>query len=116
MHLQSALFTPPARITASVPQFVLNIGMRFPEHLDFQFLLFYFLSLSVDFAPRVLLTESFAIFYTLITELKSEIRTSSYETLTGPSPGVVLGRQIFPGGRSLKLRSYFAMRRKPTCQ
>jgi len=56
-HLQSALFTPPARITASVPQFVLNIGKRFPELLDFQFLLFYFLSLSVDFAPRVLLTE-----------------------------------------------------------
>src|SRR5258708_6374780 len=86
MHLQSALFTPPARITASVPQFVLYIRMRFPEHLDFQFLLFYFLSLSVDFAPRVLLTESFVIFYTLITELKSEIRTSSYETLTGSLP------------------------------
>ncbi len=61
MHLQSALFTPPARITASVPQFVLNIGMRFPELLNFQFLLFYFLSLSVDFAPRVLLTESFVM-------------------------------------------------------
>ena len=59
MHLQSALFTPPARITPSVSQFVLNIGMRFPELLNFQFLLFYFLSLSVDFAPRVLLTESF---------------------------------------------------------
>src|SRR5712664_4259705 len=86
MHLQSALFMPPARITASVPQFVLNIGMRFPELLNFQFLLFYFLSLSVDFAPRVLLTESFVIFYTLITELKSEIRTSSYETLTGSLP------------------------------
>jgi hypothetical protein len=86
MHLQSALFTPPARITASVPQFVLNIGMRFPELLNFQFLLFYFLSLSVDFAPRVLLTESFVIFYTLITELKSEIRTSSYETLKGSLP------------------------------
>jgi anti-sigma B factor antagonist len=86
MHLQSALFMPPARITASVPQFVLNIGMRFRELLNFQFLLFYFLSLSVDFAPRVLLTESFVIFYTLITELKSEIRTSSYETLTGSLP------------------------------
>jgi len=59
MHLQSALFTPTARITASVPQFALNIGKRFPELLNFQFLLFYFLSLSVDFAPRVLLTESF---------------------------------------------------------
>jgi len=86
MHLQSALFRLPARITASVPQFVLNIGKRFPELLNFQFLLFYFLSLSVDFAPRVLLTESFVIFYTLITELKSEIRTSSYETLTGSLP------------------------------
>src|SRR5258708_28023558 len=86
MHLQSVLFTPPARITASVPQFVLNIGMRFPELLNFQFLLFYFLSLSVDFAPRILLTESFVIFYTLITELNSEIRTSSYETLTGSLP------------------------------
>ncbi len=86
MHLQSALLTPPARITASVPQFVLNIGMRFPELLDFQFPLFYFLTLSADFAPRVLLTESFVIFYTLITELKSEIRTTSYETLTGSLP------------------------------
>ena len=61
MHLQSALFAPPARITPSVSQFVLNIGMRFPELLNFQFLLFYFLSLSVDFAPRVLLTESFVM-------------------------------------------------------
>ena len=59
MHLQSALFTSPARITASVPQFALNIANRFRELLNFQFLLFYFLSLSVDFAPRVLLTESF---------------------------------------------------------
>src|SRR5216684_152306 len=102
MHLQSVLFTPPARITASVPQFVLNIGMRFPELLNFQFLLFYFLSLSVDFAPRVLLTESFVIFYTLITELKSKIRTSSYETLTGSLPWRSFGTTDYSGREKLK--------------
>jgi len=86
MHLQSALFTPTARITASVPQFALNIAKRFPELLNFQFLLFYFLSLSVDFAPRVLLTES----------LLAAINQSSMVRLTPSGTGMVRTSPALP--------------------